>query len=245
VLSQVLWAEILLAAALIQYTVVNDWIKQVARGVIPKAVAVTVLVLLLASLRWPSLVLAVWIAGILTLLDFFQDTADHRKVSAELHLAGALLLSVGTGWIIRAGGLQPRLGPIVVPFTPNRLAALGLVAALVVFAVRGGTLIVRGVLRKAGTLPTLVSSVGDQQIDTAEYNRGRLIGELERLLLIASVAVGAYAAMAFIIAAKGLIRIKEFEDRNFAEYFLVGTLTSALIAFLVGLLVRATIQTYW
>lgn len=82
-------------------------------------------------------------------------------------------------------------------------------------------------------------------MDTAEYNRGRVIGNLERVLLLATVAVGSYQAMGFIIAAKGRIGIKEFEDRNFAEYFLVGTLTSVIVAFVLGWLLRTAVAKLW
>ena len=36
--------------------------------------------------------------------------------------------------------------------------------------------------------------------------------------------------MGFIIAAKGPIRSKDLESRDFAEYFLVGTLASTAVA---------------
>lgn len=51
--------------------------------------------------------------------------------------------------------------------------------------------------------------------------------------------------MGLIIAAKGLIRVKEFEDRNFAEYFLVGTLTSVSVAFVLGWLLRTAVARLW
>ena len=41
-----------------------------------------------------------------------------------------------------------------------------------------------------------------------------------------------------MLGAKGLIRSKEFEDRNFAEYFLIGTLTSILLAEAAGLILQ-------
>jgi len=37
-------------------------------------------------------------------------------------------------------------------------------------------------------------------------NRGRLIGNLERLVLTLVVVAGSYAALGFLVAAKGLIR---------------------------------------
>jgi hypothetical protein len=64
-------------------------------------------------------------------------------------------------------------------------------------------------------------------LDLAELNRGRLIGNLERILLTIVVAAGSYAALGFLVAAKGLIRSEEFEKRDFTEYFLIGSLTSA------------------
>lgn len=91
----------------------------------------------------------------------------------------------------------------------------------------------RGILDKTGTIPKK-----DEKVDQLEYNRGRLIGNLERILLFLFVLTGSYEALGFIIAAKGLIRAKEFNDRNFAEYFIIGSLSSALVAVVIGLIVR-------
>src|SRR5581483_5828454 len=121
-----------------------------------------------------------------------------------------------------------------------------LALAILLFAADGGTRIVRGVLNKTGTLPRLPADAsGSPPLDTTEYNRGRLIGILERLLLVMTVALAAYAALGFIIAAKGLIRIREFENRDFAEYFLIGTLTSVVLAFALGLALRALARGLW
>jgi hypothetical protein len=46
----------------------------------------------------------------------------------------------------------------------------------------------------------------------------------------------------WIIAAKSLARFKQLEDREFAEYFLVGTLASFLLALLVGLGIRILLK---
>ena len=46
-----------------------------------------------------------------------------------------------------------------------------------------------------------------------------------------------FAAVGLVIAAKSIARFRELEDRNFAEYYLVGTLASTLIAVVVGLAV--------
>ena len=84
-----------------------------------------------------------------------------------------------------------------------------------------------------------------KSLDLVEINRGRLIGNLERLLLTLVVAGGSYAALGFLVAAKGLIRSEELQERNFAEYFLVGTLCSVLVALCAGLVIRYTLLTLW
>ena len=67
---------------------------------------------------------------------------------------------------------------------------------------------------------------------------GELIGILERLVTFALVLSGALAAVGFVIAAKAAARFPEFKDRAFAEYFLIGTLTSVGTALLLGLALK-------
>lgn len=66
-------------------------------------------------------------------------------------------------------------------------------------------------------------------------SRGKIIGYVERLLVILLTMAGAYSAIAFIVAAKSIARFKQLDDRNWAEYFLLGTLTSILLGVLIGL----------
>jgi hypothetical protein len=67
---------------------------------------------------------------------------------------------------------------------------------------------------------------------------GKVIGTLERLLIITLVATDSYAALGFIIGAKGFVRYRKLADERFAEYFLIGTMTSTLIGVLIGLGMR-------
>lgn len=69
-------------------------------------------------------------------------------------------------------------------------------------------------------------------------SRGRVIGYIERLLVILLTMVGAYSSIAFIIAAKSIARFKQLDDRNWAEYFLLGTLTSIFLGLMLGLLAK-------
>lgn len=79
---------------------------------------------------------------------------------------------------------------------------------------------------------------GKGDVDEQEYNTGRVIGMLERIFVYVFVLAGQYAAIGFILAAKGVARFRQFENRTFAEYVLIGTLLSTLLAFFVGYFVR-------
>jgi hypothetical protein len=67
---------------------------------------------------------------------------------------------------------------------------------------------------------------------------GELIGVLERLLTFALVLAGGLPAVGFVVAAKAAARFPEFKDKAFAEYFLIGTLTSVGLALVLGLVLR-------
>jgi len=54
--------------------------------------------------------------------------------------------------------------------------------------------------------------------------------------------LGEYGAVGWIIAAKSLARFKALEEREFAEYFLIGTLASFLLAVLAGVGLRALLH---
>jgi hypothetical protein len=84
--------------------------------------------------------------------------------------------------------------------------------------------------------PAPASATGASE--TRQLAVGGIIGILERLLVLAVALAGQYSAIAFIIAAKAFAR-RELEQRAFAEYVLVGTLLSVLLALSVALLMRA------
>lgn len=63
---------------------------------------------------------------------------------------------------------------------------------------------------------------------------GKYIGYLERLLIMVLVAMNSIGVIAFVVAIKALARFKQFEDRNFAEYYLLGTMVSILLGIISG-----------
>lgn len=68
---------------------------------------------------------------------------------------------------------------------------------------------------------------------------GLYIGWLERALLYTFVLVGTPGAAAAVVALKSVARFPSFSQERFAEYYLIGTLTSVLVATLVAVAVRA------
>lgn len=70
-----------------------------------------------------------------------------------------------------------------------------------------------------------------EQEEGSVPNAGGWIGTLERWMVSILVALGQYAALAFVITAKSVARYSKInEDPAFAEYYLIGTLASCLAA---------------
>lgn len=72
-------------------------------------------------------------------------------------------------------------------------------------------------------------------------NAGRIIGWLERALLYGLFLAGAPDAAALVIAGKSIARFPAFSQERFAEYYLIGTLLSLVIAAGGAIAVRAMI----
>ncbi|MED4971277.1 DUF3307 domain-containing protein [Parageobacillus toebii] len=64
---------------------------------------------------------------------------------------------------------------------------------------------------------------------------GQIIGMLERTLIIIFMMMDMPQGLAFLAALKTLTRFKQFEHKQFAEYYLIGTLSSAIIGILLGI----------
>jgi len=105
----------------------------------------------------------------------------------------------------------------------------------VLLAANEANLLIRWVL---GRLQLKPGNALTNTIDASEYNRGRVIGVLERVLIFFFVLSGQFGAVGFTLAAKGFTRFKELENRSFAEYVLIGTLLSSSLAMLAAGWVR-------
>lgn len=81
------------------------------------------------------------------------------------------------------------------------------------------------------SIPTNTNSDKD---DGDLPNAGKLIGLMERFLVLALILVGQYSAVGLIIAAKSILR---FSDNKKNEYVLIGTMLSFGIATILGILI--------
>lgn len=67
---------------------------------------------------------------------------------------------------------------------------------------------------------------------------GRVIGKLERIIIAILVMCNEIGAIGFVLTAKSLARYKQLNDQNFAEKYLVGTLSSTAIAIIGALMLK-------
>ncbi len=196
---------------------------------------VTHLVLVLPFLNARLAIGIVVLSVVHTLQDQLRAILDPRWkrpllsfiADQTLHLAAMVLL-----WrVIVAGGI-PVSG--IVPLDAPALAEATrwlVIAAGFVFNGKGGTIVVRMVLEN---YPEVVPHDGEAK----RYAMGRTIGLLERFLIFPLVLLGQWTALGFIVAAKSIARFPELHSKEFADYYLIGTLTSMLVAVATGVLLR-------
>lgn len=203
------------------------------------AVFATHMLLILPVLSVPVSALVLGIS----LLHVAVDWLRYRMVGGEVHRFRHFVLDqtmhlalVYAGWaaVVAAGSV-----PDVRWLSPAELGSWvgwALLASAFAFNATGGSVIVTAVL-------DLLASDGrdpgqnDRGVEPAGYEgAGRLIGILERTLVLALVLYGQWEAVALLVAAKSIARFEEIKVRRFAEYYLVGTLTSLLVALAIGFL---------
>jgi len=125
----------------------------------------------------------------------------------------------------------------------GRQTACCIFAALFIFAVRGGSLVVLGILEKAGGVPIQALAPAD---GTYNHAPGELIGYIERAIVLTFVAAGNLQALAFFFVAKGLARSKKLDDDTaWANYFVLGSLASFFLALVCGLIGQQTLALFW
>ena len=193
----------------------------------------------------------VWGAVVIAATNVAGWCLDHRAgrrslVRLLLGIAGMVLWSLCAS---RSSGLelQPALFRML-----ERVMAFSAFGSLVAGLFSASTqLLLFGLLLSANEANLAIRAVFDvldlkprvpldeAKIDFGEFNRGRVIGVLERALLYVFLLQQQYGAIGFVLAAKAFTRFKALENRSFAEYVLIGTLLSASLVLAIVWLLRA------
>lgn len=187
------------------------------------------------------------VAGTVLLLNFLGYRLEQRRGRKDLTrlMLGAVGLMAWSVWFSPRWGLDFRpewlawarrieswtlLGGLVGGLGEVRLQLLlfGLL-----LSTNEANLVIRAVFDRLDLKPR-TTKPDAPTVDEGEFNRGRVIGMLERVLLYSFVLQAQYGAIGFVLAAKAFTRSKALDDRAFAEYVLIGTLLSAGLALLTA-----------
>jgi hypothetical protein len=207
--------------------------------------AVAVWVGLFAGLTdWPDLLALAVIACVVVLWGQTVTRAFSRRPvwgpawAPLLVLGGSLVLALlCSAWAGPAGGLlgdwlDATQVPSLRGVSPDR--ALLLAGAFLVL-LSTGNVVVRLVLSATGTTnPAMHDTPEDPE---QRLKGGRLLGPMERVLILGLGLAGHLTAASIVIAAKGLLRWPELQSKTeqqwihrLTEYFLVGSFVSWLVA---------------
>lgn len=127
----------------------------------------------------------------------------------------SIAISTGVGWL-------------------NQLQLLIILSALVLLTVAGSVLV--SAIMRSFTWQFSVDEAGGLK------NAGFYIGLFERIIVFVFALNNNIEAIGFIFAAKSIIRFPEVrEEKHFAEYYLVGTLSSFTLALLLGIATKSLI----
>jgi hypothetical protein len=180
---------------------------------------------------WVGIVAAAILRGLLRALALLATGPAGRFLPGPavetLRLCAVSLVALGMGGCASVPG-APLRHTLESPTVA--LYILGYVAVVI-----GGGRVVQWVTR------SFLARVSDADTRPGLPRAGRYIGWLERFLIVTFVAFDYGEAVGFLLAAKALVRYPEIqEDKkgHFAEYFLVGTLTSVGLAILGGIILR-------
>jgi hypothetical protein len=206
---------------------------------------------------------ALWHIGDLALLALaaaatvvWQLLSARSERTGAHHLASLTAFGVSLGLLIVLSGWSHKVGGVVALWSKWATLPLGgvsptrlmMVVGVVLLQFATGNQLVRLILASVGA----VRPAGEPQ-PSDKLKGGRLLGPMERLLILSLGVGGQVAAASAVVAAKGIIRFPELNAQKarsdngtgvgideVTEYFLVGSFASWLLALGSMALVLAT-----
>lgn len=175
-----------------------------------------------------------------------ERSGEQEAAPLVVFAAAVAVLIVSSGWGSHAGGLVGRWCRwTALPLHHVDATKLLMVVGVVALQLVTGNQLVRLVLGSVGA----VKPEGQPQ-PSDRLKGGRLLGAMERLLILGLGLGGQLAAATAVVAAKSIIRFPEINAAkarvngnigidDVTEYFLVGSFASWLLAFGSLALVRA------
>ncbi|ORV62142.1 hypothetical protein AWC03_08035 [Mycobacterium europaeum] len=165
-----------------------------------------------------------------------ERSGGHQAAPLGVFTAALALPTLMSGWSSPVNGAIARwMGWVHLPLshvTPDRLL---MIVGVVLVQFATANQLVRLVLGSVGA----VRPAGEPQ-PSDRLKGGRLLGPMERLLILSLGVGGQVAAASAVVAAKGIIRFPELAAQKgrdgqvgideVTEYFLVGSFTSWLLA---------------
>ena len=233
-------AALLLAHALADFVFQSSWMVENKRQ--PHVLALHAGIVLIASLLalgqlWSLPVL------VLALLHLATDAAKARLGNGGLrpylldqiaHFSAIAMIAVWAPDLWRTGVWANRLPDEAAAALPSIMV----VAAGLIFAVRAGGFAVAALLQ-----PYNRYWVRYRVLSGGLKDAGRRIGELERGLAFVLVLAGYPTGVAFLIAAKSVLRFNATrDDRRIAEYVIIGTLASVGWALIMAFAAQAMLH---
>ena len=167
-----------------------------------------------------------------------ERTGEHEAAPLALFVAAVGLLIVLSGWGSDVDGLVQRWStwvdlPALGQVGPDRLL---MIVGVVLLQLVTGNQLVRLLLGSVGA----VKPAGEPQ-PSDKLKGGRLLGPMERLLILGLGLGGQLAAATAVVAAKSIIRFPEINAQkarenggigidDVTEYFIVGSFASWILA---------------
>jgi len=192
-----------------------------------------------------------WVDLVNWVLGGVDRPGAHRVVSLGVVIASLVIANVRAASIWVAVLVRPveegegaarwgdRADPAIAPPPSNEPAAA--VPPVRSWSLRVGPF--DATIQEEATAAPIVAAPAEVASRPAQVARiGATIGILERILIVVFVLTGSEAAIGFVVAAKTLARFRLLDDRDFAEYYLLGTLASVAVAIATGLIARAALS---
>lgn len=222
------------------------------RWALPAGALATLALALLGGLTAPVDLVA--LAGALLALVLWVRWSGQALSTGTGHVAALVSLAAGAAWLVVLSGWGSAAGGLLgrwlrwadlplVGATPDAGRVL-LVVGLLLANLATGNIVVRLVLVSTGALrPSLDTDVPGEPEPAEQLRGGRLLGPMERVLILGLGLAGQLTAAGLVVAAKGLIRFPELQAKRdetsavegvgideVTEYFLVGSFVSWLLA---------------